>query len=212
MAGIGAVMTITTTALRAVRHPGAVTAAGALAWFTSGPRPAPGGPVIGYLLAPARAEWFRCDSTASGGSVPYGPDDPRDLGDAFEVFATDGTKQLRWLHVDSGTGTAVTLAEDTAWLPPGQALAADPERRRMEGTAARLLAGRVVTAKDAWVTLATARYAPCDVPVTAAIGQEVWASQAEYAVSDEHGNLSVVDTLLLALEARTPAPVKERQT
>ena len=204
-------MTVTTTALRAVRHPGAVTTAGALAWFASGQQSAPGSPVIGYLLAPARAEWFRCGSTASGGSVPYGPDDIRDLGDAFEVFATDGTRQLRWLHVDSGTGTAVTLAEDTTWLPPGQALAADPERRRVEATAARLLAGRVVAAKDGWVTLATARYAPCDVPVTAAIGQEVWASQAEYAVSDEHGNLSVVDTLLLALEGRDPPSAKERQ-
>jgi hypothetical protein len=204
-------MTVTTTSLHAVRHPGAVTAAGALAWFASGQHAAPVTPVIGYLLAATRAEWFRCDGATTGDVAARGPDGPRDLGDAFEVFATDGTRQLRWRHVDSGTGTAVSLAEDTGQLPAGQALASDPERRRLEGTATRLLAGQVVAAMDGWATLATARYAPCDVPVTAPIGQEVWASLAEYVVTDEHGNVSVVDTLLLALEARTPAPAKERQ-
>jgi hypothetical protein len=203
-------MTVTTTRLHAVRHPGAVSAAGALVWFTGGQDGVPARPVIGYLLAAARAEWFRCDGATAGDVAAHGPDGPRDLGDAFEVFATDGTRQLRWRHVDSGTGAAVSLAEDVGLLPASAALASDPERRRLAGTATRLFAGQVVAATDGWATLATARYAPCDVPVNAAVGQEVWASQAEYAVSDEHGNLSVIDTLLLALEARTPPSAKER--
>jgi hypothetical protein len=32
--------------------------------------------------------------------------------------------------------------------------------------------------------------------------QEVWASLAEYVIRDEHGNVSVADTLLLSLAAR----------
>ncbi len=197
-----------TAQLHAVRYPDQVTAADALAWFAARPAAAAGSrEVIGYLLAPDRAEWFRCE-----GAVPHGPDGARDLAGAFEVCATDGAVQLRWVHQTSGHGRAVSLAEDSAALPPGQAIPASPERRRLEGTPERVLAGRVAAARDGWAALVTARYAPCDVPVTAATGQEVWAELAEYAVCDEHGNLSVADTLLLRLLARAPAPAaKENQ-
>ena len=198
-----------TARLCAARHPGGVSAADALAWFTAGPRagsPA-GGEVIGYLLAPDRAEWFRCD-----GAVPRGPGAPRDLGDAFEVYATDGARQLRWGHEAAASGWAVGLTQDAALLPPGQALPQAPERLRLDGTRERLLAGRVVAVlavREAWVTLATARYAPCDVPVAAAPGDEVWTRLAEYAIRDEHGNLSVADTLLLSLTSRIPSATRE---
>jgi hypothetical protein len=195
-----------TVRLCAARHPGAVSAADALAWFAAGPRAGSpdGGEVIGYLLAPDRAEWFRCD-----GAVPRGPGAPRNLSDAFEVYATDGARQLRWGHEAAGRGWAAGLAQDAALLPPGQALPQAPERLRLDGTRERLLAGRVVAVREAWVTLATARYAPCDVPVAAAPGDEVWARLAEYATRDEHGNLSVADTLLLSLTARLPSGTKE---
>jgi hypothetical protein len=189
--------------LHAVRHPGPVTASAALAWFAAGQA----GPV-GYLLAPGRAEWFRC-----AGQAAHGPDGPRDLGDAYELFATAGTRQLRWLHQGGGNGQAVCLGEDPSTLAAGQpARAADSaERRRFGPTAERVLAGRVIGVRDGWATLATARYPSCDVPVAASVGQEVWAVLAEYAVQDAHGNISVTDTLLLSLAGRDPAPDKDKE-
>jgi hypothetical protein len=180
--------------LYAVAHPGALTASGALAWFD----PAGGGrAVIGYLYAADRAEWFRCD-----GAVAAGPDGPRELRTAYELVATDGTRHLRWRHENAGTGPAVSLSEDRDRLPAGEPLPAEPERTRLDTAARRLLAGKVVRAGDGWATLGSARYARCQVPVTAGLGQEVWADLAEYTVSDEHGNLSVIDTLLLGLRPR----------
>jgi hypothetical protein len=194
--------------LRAVRHHGNVSAAGALAWFTTGQRGAANGGPIGYLLAPGRAEWFRCEDAG-----PFGPNGPRDLGGAFEVFAIGGDSQLRWVHERSGAGWAVVLAEDPAALPPGDPLPPGVqdgrmprERRRLGSVSARMLAGRVTAARGGWATLATARYSPCDVPVDAQVGHQVWAELAEYTVADEHGNLSVADTLLLGLVARGPEP------
>src|SRR5450755_2657029 len=99
--------------LRSVRHPGQVTAVGALAWFTAS---APGVDVIGYSFGPDRAEWFRC-----AGSAPHGPDGPRPLGEAFEMFATSGACQLRWFHQASGQGWGVCLGEGAVALPPGDA-------------------------------------------------------------------------------------------
>ena len=204
--------------LHAVRHPGAVTSVRALAWF-AGARNAgtlSAAPAIGYFLAADRAGWFRCDIQETGGTDIRGPDGQCDLTGAFEVFATDGARQLRWRHDTDGAGPAIGLAEDPAGLPDGEPpdKGRQGERRRLAGTGnvARLLAGRVVTARDGWATLWTARYSPCDVPVTADAGDEVWARLAEYAVRDDHGNLTVIDTLLLGLEARPagPTPGKER--
>jgi hypothetical protein len=193
--------------LRSVRHPGQVTAAGALAWFTAS---APGADVIGYSFGPDWAEWFRC-----AGPAPCGPDGPLPVEEAFEVFATSGACQLRWFHQASGQGWAVCLGEDAAALPPGDPVTGQegsPERRRLPGTAGRLLAGRVTRARDGWARLVTARYPSCDVPVAAGEGQDVWALLAEYAVTDEHGNVSVADTLLLSLMPRDHVPTaRERQ-
>jgi hypothetical protein len=187
--------------LHAVRHPGGPSAAQALAWFAATPGSADR-EVIGYLLAADQAEWFRWED-----GVPRGPDGLRDLDGAFELFATSGASQLRWVHEADGAGWAVSLAEDPAALPAGQPPPHAPglgarERRRLAGTATRMLAGHVIAGKDGWATLATARYPRCDVPVTAQRDQEVWAELAEYVITDEHGNLSVADTLLLSLAAR----------
>ena len=198
-------MTSPAAVLHTVRHAGSVTASDALAWFAGHPA---GADVIGYLLAPDRAEWFRY-----AGDVASGPDDPHDLGGAFELFATAGTRQLRWFHRDGGTGQAVCLGEDPAVLPPGEPVmgADSPTRRRLEEPAERVLAGRVIRARDGWATLATARYPSCDVPVAASYGQEVRAVLAEYTVRDAHGNLSVADTLLLSLAAHDPVPTGKEQ-
>lgn len=186
-----------TTRLHGVCHAGEVTAVGALAWFAGQPA---GREVIGYLLAPDRAEWFRCD-----GPVARGPDGPRDLATAFEVFATDGQCQLRWTHGARGTGRAVSLAEDPDLLPPGENLPAEPERTRLAHPVKRLLAGNITRSRDDWATLASARYGAYEVPVTGQPRQQVWANLAEYVVCDVHGNLSVIDTLLLSLRAVEPA-------
>ncbi len=136
-----------TAQLHAVRYPDQVTAADALAWFAARPAAAAGSrEVIGYLLAPDRAEWFRCE-----GAVPHGPDGARDLAGAFEVCATDGAVQLRWVHQTSGHGRAVSLAEDATALPPGQAIPASPERRRLEGMPERVLVV-TSTATSRWPT------------------------------------------------------------
>lgn len=189
-------------ALHAVRHPGLVAAPATLAWFTGDED------AIGYLLTPGRAEWFRCSA-----GVAHGPDGPRDLGDAYEVVATSGTRQLRWFHQADGYGQAVCLGEDPAVLPPGDppGTADTPPRLRLEDTAERVLAGQVIRVRDGWATLATARYPTCDVPVEASNGQEVWAILAEYAVRDGHGNVSVADTLLLSLAGRDPVPPRKER-
>lgn len=189
------------TILHGVRSPGEMTAAGALAWLGEAPSLRD---VIGYLLAPRSADWFRRDA-ASG--EPHGPDGRLDLGAVFEIAATDGIRQLRWIHTRSGTGTAVVLAEDPAALPAGEPLSASPPRIRLGGPVHRLLAGSVSQAGDGWARLTSARYAASDVPVTAVPGQRIWAEVAEYAVRDEHGNVSVADTLLTGL---TAVPAGER--
>ncbi len=186
-----------TANLHGVSHPSELTAGAALAWFTGA---GDGGEVIGYLFAPDRAEWFRCD-----GAVAQGPEGPRDLAAAYELVATDGKRHLRWTHRASGAGPAVSLSEPQELLPPGEQLPAEPPRTRLAGTAARKLAGTVRESGDGWSTLGSARYAPCQVPVAAGKGKEIWADMAEYAVSDEHGNISVIDTLLIALRPRAAA-------
>jgi len=180
--------------LHAVRHPGATTAAQALAWFTGPPTERE---VIGYVLTPDRAEWFRCD-----GSVPHGPTGARNLTGAFELFATGSVRQLRWIHTEDGHGQSVSLAEDPHLLPSGEQLPARPERVRLPGVISRLLSGEVTESRGGWARLASARQASCDVPVTARTGQQVWAELAEYSVADQHGNRSVIDTLMLGLRVR----------
>jgi len=189
-----------TARLHAVTHPESVTASAALAWFTSASR---GREVIGYLFAPDRAEWFRCDAAA-----PSGPAGPRDLTTAFELVATDGERHLRWFHQAAGVGEAVSLSEIPDLLPPGTPITAGPDRTRLDGALSRLLAGRVADSASGWSTLGSARYARSQVPVAAQVNQEIWAEQAEYAISDDHGNLSVVDTLLLRL---IPRPAQEER-
>lgn len=196
--------------LHVTRHPGLATAADTLAWFAAHTARVPAaGDVIGYLLAPGDAQWFR-----HTGGVARGPDGHRDLAGAFELFATCGATQLRWLHQDGGQGTGVCLSEDTGALPPGEPVTrpgGHAGRQRLDGTAARVLAGEVTSSPAAgWARLVTARYAPCDVPVTARPRQQVWALLTEYTVQDTHGNLSVADTLLVSLIARdSPASASE---
>ncbi len=184
-----------TSVLHGVRNPGAVSAGGALTWLSEA---RPGGEVIGYLFSPRSADWFRLD-VATG--TPHGPVGPRDLTAVFELAATDGICHLRWIHTGSGVGTAVLLAEDPATLPAGEVLADGPARTRLGRPFHRLLAGTVSQAGDGWARLTSARYAPSDVPVAAAPGQRIWAELAEYAVRDDHGNVSVADTLLTGLTA-----------
>ncbi len=131
-----------------------------LTWFAASAT-ADGGPeVIGYVYAPARAEWFRWD-----GAEPAGPDGPRDLSAAYELTATDGHCHLRWTHRQSGTGPAVSLSEIPGLLPPGDPLPPGQARSRLNGTPARMLAGKVTESSDGWTTIRSARYAPAHVPV-----------------------------------------------
>lgn len=179
--------------LHGVHHPEQVTATEALTWL-HGDDPS-ASTTIGYLLAPDRAQWFTVDHATA-----QGPTSPRELTRVFELVTSDGRRQLRWLHQADGRGRAVAAAEDPTLLPIGVALPEDPGRYRFDDRHTRRLAGTVTThPASGWATLTSARFAPAEVPVTAARGDYVMAEFAEYVVGDEHGNLSVVDTLLLGL-------------
>src|SRR5260370_50950 len=143
----------------------------------------------------------------------------RDLADGWLALGFGGTRGRGTVSVSevrfTGNGlpspwaslAGRTLADliDDPPEPVTQAFASWQERTGLAGTAARTLAGTVRESGDGWSTLGSARYAPCQVPVAAGKGKEIWADMAEYAVSDEHGNISVIDTLLIALRPRAAA-------
>lgn len=191
--------------LTATRHPNQVTAAAALDWFAGADRRVDrpvDRPVIGYLYAPDRAEWFRYTASDDTAGDPRGRDGATDLRNVFEIAASDGTRWLRWLHETGGVGAATALAEDGHPLPQGEPVEVAAQRSRF-GVVQRRLAGTVVTGGEGWARLSSARYAPYDVPVEAAPDQQVWAELVEFTAQDEHGNLAVVDTLLTGLHPRT---------
>ena len=71
------------------------TAAQAVADFRAGNA---NGRIIGYCYAPGAAQWFALD--ASGAAC--GPDGPLNLDAVFEMHATDGSRELRWLRTAAG--------------------------------------------------------------------------------------------------------------
>jgi hypothetical protein len=84
----------------------------------------------------------------------------------------------------------------------------------LEDDQARLFAGRVSrTANPDWVRIVEARYKPADLPLrlnddvnlvgSGADTPVVVLEAREYAVEDEHGNLTVIDTRRIRLDIRT---------
>lgn len=160
------------------------TAAAALAGFAAA---AQGSRVIGYCYAPAAACWFALDRAG----LACRPAGPLDLSAVFELRATDGERELRWLHEDAGLGRSVIL---TGLAQP---VSVPPQRR--------LLAGSVVSARDTatgpWATLFDARYGPVDVPARAAKNDRIWIESAELVTEDKHGNLTVTGARWTGLTA-----------
>lgn len=140
--------------------------------------------VIGYCYAPDAARWFALDA---GGSA-CGPDGPFDLAAVFEIHATDGARELRWLQT-AGAGRTAVLADTPQPVP------LPPQRRRLAGDVIDVRS----TPAGPWATLFAARYGQVDVPVDARPGNRIDIESAEYVTEDTHGNLTVTDTRWIGL-------------
>jgi CRISPR-associated protein (TIGR03984 family) len=215
-----------TATLRSVVAEGHITASQALAWFAAVVEEPRLAGAVGFAYAPETASWFRLD----GAGTAWGSDGTLDLAAVFELRAFDGTRELRWLHQDAGTGPAVALAEDATPLPTGHPVEETTSSAAAPGTvtgpaqqsmpqrvgpeAVRRLAGRPGPAGTAgWCTLTSPRYAPAQIPIDAPPTSVVQIVSAEYAIQDEHGNLSVVDARLIRLQTvveRTEPPAKHK--
>ena len=79
------------------------TAAEALAEFQG----TGAGRIVGYCYAPDAAFWFALDDEGAA----CGPDGPLDLSTVFEIHATDGSRELRWLQTTGGSGCSAVLAD-----------------------------------------------------------------------------------------------------
>ncbi|KXK58949.1 hypothetical protein AWW66_26895 [Micromonospora rosaria] len=191
-------------ALHAVRAAENLTAADAVAWFTPGTPP--GRQVIGYTLSARAATWLRIDPT---GAIEVAAGTAGDvLTGAYEMVLFDGARELRWLRTPDGRGPAVALGEDPASLPDGSEVTADPPPRRGD-THARLLAGTPAAHDMAgWSTLGSQRYAAAHLPVTFTGGDVLTIETVEYLVEDEHGNLDVADTRMVALRSTNKEAVR----
>ena len=66
------------------------------------------GRVIGYCCAPETATWFALDTAGTA----RGPGGPIDLSAVFEIYATDGSRELRWLQGTAGSGSSAVLADN----------------------------------------------------------------------------------------------------
>ncbi|MDQ1295344.1 MAG: hypothetical protein QG608_3229 [Actinomycetota bacterium] len=216
------------TALRAVRSPREVSPLEALRWWTTdagtgidGHESVSNGPgsktagsqAIGFVLCPEAAFWWRwqdgCPRDRRGNAL----EGPWDLMAAFELVAFDGVRELRWLHSQEGRGRAVVLAEDPQALPVGDQVVFDTAPRRVGDPYRRILAGSLSDVGRGWARLRAARYHDADLPVSlpnAHAGDRPVAvlTGVEYAVEDEHGNLTVVDSRLTGLEILSRDEVK----
>lgn len=204
-----------TATLHAVRSTTPVSLVGALQWLATSP--GGGEAAVGFTYSAAEARWFRL----AGGGTPTVPDGTLSPDGVFEAVAFDGQRELRWLATTADSGHAVLLAEDTALLPPGVE-ATDPRHPTAFGSPrARILAGTPTPLPDRWLRLSSPRYAAAAVPValpdervegTGADQPVVLLESVEYAVSDDHGNLTVTDhrrtrlRLTTRRQLRTDAP------
>lgn len=148
--------------------------------------------VIGYCYAPDAARWFALDT----GGVACGPDGPLDLAAVFEIHATDGARELRWLQTVTGSGRTTVLPDTPQPVP------LPPQRRK--------LAGEVVAVRSTpagpWAALFSPRYGQVDVPVDAGPGDRIDIESAEDVAEDAHGNLTVTDARWIGLRPTGSRP------
>ena len=165
------------------------TAAQAVADFRAG---SANGRIIGYCYAPGAARWFALDATGAA----CGPDGPLNLDAMFEVHATDGSRELRWLRTAGGSGRTAVLADTPQPVPL-------PRQRR---TLAGEVTGVRSTPAGPWAALFASRYGQADVPVDATPGDRIEIESAEYVTEDRHGNLTVTDARWIGLRANRSRP------
>ncbi len=162
----------------------------ALAWFAT-----VAGPSIGYAYTPSTIGWFR---THTGSPEAVGPDGPFDLSGVFELRASDGERELRWLHATDQRGTAVVLApEGVATLDGHDVSPAGVVER--PSTCSRYLAGTVRRSGEGWSELFSGRFGRLSVPLAAPARHRVALVTIEHLVEDKHGNCDIVDARWVGL-------------
>ncbi|WP_280310284.1 type III-D CRISPR-associated protein Csx19 [Nocardia abscessus] len=146
---------------------------------------------VGFAYTPTAAPWLAY--TDDGWHTRAGESAPRT---AFELRAFTPTAELRWWR-DSGadTGTAVVLTETLA--PPS----GDPAVRLQPGERSLLLWGSVIDTVDGWANLADPRIGDILwIPLPEAVaGSAVRLRMVDYATTDIHGNLAVIEQRLTRL-------------
>jgi CRISPR-associated protein (TIGR03984 family) len=193
--------------LVAVRHASQVRASEALAWL-AGAVADPSG-IVGFGYGPDRALWFQVDA----GGVAMASSGPADLTAIYELRVFDDQRELRWVQQGGGRGVAVVVAGRGTPLPEGSDVT-DPRRPRPQTRTREILGGKLKAGRSAgWARLTSERWAGADLPIadmdairansTGPARDDVRAviRGVEYAVEDEHGNLTVVDTRLTGLDA-----------
>jgi CRISPR-associated protein (TIGR03984 family) len=153
---------------------------------------------VAFLSSPGRYQVAEVRDSAC-----HGPVGLCSLDEVFEARAFNPEAEMRWLHVDSGLGRAVVLAEDERALPTafGQPLsplvAAEVLPQRY------MLWGRPTPPRhDGWISLYAARIGMLEVPLTASgSGRRAYLTAREYiSVEQDHGNAYVAEERLLTLE------------
>lgn len=183
-------------ALHAVRAATPVTAAEAVAWFTSYPES--GRQILGYAFSAGAATWLRVGPTRT---IDHVADTGDLLAEAYELLLFDGERELRWLREPDGRGAAVALGEDPAHLPPGHPVTPEPPPHRGD-THQRLLAGTPHPhPTPGWTTLGSDRYSAAHLPVTTTGAETLILETVEYVIEDAHGNLDVAEVRTVALRA-----------
>jgi CRISPR-associated protein (TIGR03984 family) len=153
---------------------------------------------IAFLASPGRYQ-----VTKVRGSACYGPVGLCSLDEVFEARAFNPEAEMRWLHVDSGLGRAVVLAEEEHALPTGFGQPLSPLVAAEVFPQRYMLWGRPTPPRhDGWISLYAARVGMLEVPLTASgRGRRVYLTAREYiSVDPDHGNAYVAEERLLTLE------------
>lgn len=123
----------------------------------------------------------------------------------FEARVFNSDCELRWLNNSHGEGSAVLLSENSIAdyletdIDPLQPLITHPQEYLLWGK------GTDHSTTDGWSLLATARIGNLPVPIGGILaGQRAYLRVCEYLkVTDQYGNVAVVEERLIGLEVRS---------
>lgn len=175
-----------------------------------------GAGAIGLLSTPTEYHVVRLD-----GMRPVTPTGPVGWISVFAARLFSPHTELRWVHRADGRGAAVVVAETAASLPEWRAEQSDAEEA-IDGTYA--LWGRRFAAHPSgttgWCRAKEGRLGHLDLPFRGSAPSNGDAEQGwpreylsllhrEYVGFDRHGNATVVDERLIAVETAVPTSAEE---